>query len=279
MQLDDLLLLASGHLQILKNPYLETTFQQGKYRLNARIWNGKEWDFEKFSWDAGLMMHLVGLYWTEFDAGHLYDCHVDITCRNTDEGPITIFSQDEKNRIILLHSKAGFWCQQIYQLAHELTHFFIGGKEENHNNWFYESLAELASNYFLEKMTAACAGSKFSLIKNYAMKIPGYIAGTNLYKAPPIPDPSTWLKEHEPHLLRNKTDRALNAQVANLLFPYFRKEKGIWDILLFAPHTNLPLTELLSLWKNKLSVNKPELVHHLEYLQKLFLLSSGSPNI
>ena len=276
MKLDQLLSLALIHLQVSKNPYLEMTFQQGKYRLNARIWNGKKWDFEKSSWDAALMMHLVGLYWQEFDADHLYDCHVDITCRNTDEGPVTIFSQDERNRIILLHSGAGLWCQQIYQLAHELTHFFIGGKEENHNNWFYESLAELASSYFLEKMAVACTISQFPNIKNYANAFSDYINSTSLNAAPAISTPAEWLKEHERHLLQNKTDRALNAQVAKLLLPYFRKEKGIWNILLFAPHKNCPLADLFPQWEKQLSEKKPELVRHLVYFQELFSLSNSS---
>lgn len=272
MHLDKLLWLAQNHLQISKNPYLETIFQQGKYRLNARI----KWDFEKSFYDPALMMYLVGLYWTEFDADHLYNCHVNIICRENDEGPIAIFSQDERNRIILLDSETGFWCQQIYQLAHELTHFFIGGKEDNHNNWFYESLAELASNYFLKKMATACAASHFSPIRDYAAKIPHYIAGTKLNKAPAILDPGKWLKEHEPHLLQSKTDRVLNAQVAKLLFSYFRKEKDIWNILLFAPHKNCSLAELFSNWEKQLSEKKPELVRHLGYFQGLFSLSDSS---
>jgi len=204
MDLDKLLIYSQVHLQGLKNPYMECTFQYGKYRLIARVWDGKKWDFEKCSIDAALMMYLVWLYWMEFDANYLYDCHIDIACRNTDDTPVTVFSQDERNRIILLHSRSGLWSQQIYQLTHELTHFFIGGKEENHNNWFYESLAELASNYFLEKLAAASDASQFPLIKNYAGAFRDYLTTTNLHNAPAIPVPAEWISEHESYLLQNK---------------------------------------------------------------------------
>ena len=35
--------------------------------------------------------------------------------------------------------------------------YFIGGTQDKHNNWFYEALAELASNYFLVEMGIICS--------------------------------------------------------------------------------------------------------------------------
>ena len=253
-----------------KMPLLEKTFLCGDKKLNVRIWNSPEWDFEQFSRSHQIMFQLIGCYLSKLAPALLHNGHIDIAYWHDDDSPITLYNENPHNRVILLNVKESYWCQYVYQLAHELTHYFIGGTKDEHNNWFYESLAELASNYFLLEMSRI-----FSTYgDSYAAKFSSYQKTTELSKSNDIASPSEWLKSHEADLCQNKTNRALNAEAAKLLLPYFQSKPDIWNILLFAPHETCSLSELLGDWKA--AIEDLELYHH-QYLsshiarfQKLF---------
>ena len=59
------------------------------------------------------------------------------------------------DRIIYLHTRGDFWCQWIYQFAHEYCHHIINGTmtgELSGLMWFEESVCELASMYNLNSL-------------------------------------------------------------------------------------------------------------------------------
>lgn len=257
-----------------KMPFTEREFSHGDKKINARIWHGKEWEFETDIYPPQVMFHLINCYLNKIDPVLLHDGHIDIAYWADNDSPITLYNENPYNRVILLNAKDRRWCQYVYQLAHELTHYFIGGTKDEHNNWFYESIAELASNYFLLEMEKIFLKSLNTDFSSYAKNFSDYQKMTILSKVAEISAPAAWLLEHEAYLLQNKTDRALNAQAAKLMHPYFQSKPDIWNILLFAPHETCSLSELLGDWK--VAIEDPELYHHqylsshIAWFQKLF---------
>ena len=105
-----------------KMPLLEKTFLCGDKKLNVRIWNSPEWDFEQFSRSHQIMFQLIGCYLSKLAPALLHNGHIDIAYWHDDDSPITLYNENPHNRVILLNVKESYWCQYVYQLAHELTH-------------------------------------------------------------------------------------------------------------------------------------------------------------
>lgn len=264
MQIDEYTINLLSH----QYAFCEHDFIYGDNALNVRIWNGNGFDFQNIPYDCSVMMQVIEIYLREFDSNLLQNGHVDVANCPMRTSPVTLYGIHNYNRVILLHTATGKWSQFCYQLAHELTHFFIGGNNENSNNWFYESIAELASNYFINKMSESFSKSAYSYFNDYAGALKDYLNATILTEASPIANPSSWLAEHEEELLNNKTNRLLNAQCAKLLLPYFESTSGIWNILLLAPHENISLNQLLKHWKA--SCKAHNLDKHILYFQNVF---------
>lgn len=76
-------------------------------------------------------------------------------------GPIYVTNTPLAHELIILNTKqARLWARDVYQLAHELTHFVIfHGIQQPQFKWFEETLAELSSYFFLKQMAAYWAAS------------------------------------------------------------------------------------------------------------------------
>ena len=248
-----------------------------KNKINIKIKNGNGWNFTQNSHFLNIIFYLIYAYLKKIDQTLLHNGYISIVHWNEDYPIIAWNDKNPYNRVIYLTAGELYWSQCVYQLAHELTHYFIGGTQDKHNNWFYEALAELASNYFLVEMGIICSELLIPEISSYAKNFSDYQQkNTKLSRVNAITSPSEWLNVHESELYQEKTNRVLNAQVAKLLFPYFQKEPDIWNILFFAPHKTCTLSELLKEWDD--SINKSQYVYrqnlsrHLAYFQQLFLI-------
>ena len=65
-------------------------------------------------------------------------------------------SKSGKNYTIYLSAGENYWSKYIYQFAHEYCHFLIDGPLDGKLEttfWFEESICELASMFFLKKVT------------------------------------------------------------------------------------------------------------------------------
>lgn len=255
---------------------VKESFENGAAKLQVSIQDGYKWDFSRFPQDPQIMSMLVYVYWIHFfpeicPSGH-------ITISNWDqEYPQCCWSTDPAKREIFLSTDNSFLSQEIYQLAHELTHYFIGGSEEGHNNWFYETIAEVASNYFLLKMAKIFEDDKkfpasyADGLRGYAEKLTGYAEKrTGCAKAELIPDPRLWLLKNGNELLTNKENRKLNAEAGKVLLPYFLAHTDIWNILLFAPLKNEELSMLFTDWENAIPEKYPQLREHIKYFRSVF---------
>lgn len=78
----------------------------------------------------------------------------------------------QEDYVIYLCHQANYWCQMIYQLAHELGHFFMRCYPEKHNlKWLSECLCEMSSIVFLHRSIAFF--KYFS--PSYVNSVQGYI--------------------------------------------------------------------------------------------------------
>ena len=76
--------------------------------------------------------------------------------------------------IIFLNAKENYWCQWVYQFAHEYCHHLIDGTltgEWSNLLWFEETICELSSLYNLNKMIDYCTTNG----------LPGYSPSVQVY--------------------------------------------------------------------------------------------------
>lgn len=92
-------------------------------------------------------------------------------------GPIYVTNTPLAHELIILNTKqARLWARDVYQLAHELTHFVIfHGIQQPQFKWFEETLAELSSYFFLKQMAAYWAASNNQIKRAYADSFLEYV--------------------------------------------------------------------------------------------------------
>lgn len=114
-------------------------------------------------------LNLRGLTrWEEYIANHLIDDFIDLMGKDLSEIELTIQNipsntypltapkrlnpKQREDYIIYLCHQPDYWCQMMYQLAHELGHFFMDCYPQRENlRWIDECLCELFSLIFLAR--------------------------------------------------------------------------------------------------------------------------------
>ena len=87
---------------------------------------------------------------------HLRDpVTVPISVRRSDDGPITLIHESTSDlHKVALSARDTFWCQYVYQFAHEFCHTMINPfvLRVGSNCWIEETFCELASVFTLRRM-------------------------------------------------------------------------------------------------------------------------------
>lgn len=81
------------------------------------------------------------------------------------------------HNLIRLAVNGDYWCQWVYQFAHEYLHHTIGGTlrgDFQGQLWFEETLAELSSIYQLGMFHAMCLTSQSRVLRDYAPSVRDY---------------------------------------------------------------------------------------------------------
>ena len=156
--------------------------------------------------------------------------------------------------VIQLTCKDRRWNQYAYQFAHEFCHVLSGYEdlEGNPNNWFHETICELASVFTLRRMGEQWATHPpYANWTDYSKSLLKYAAqrqkrdevqlpiGTNL------PD---WLSSHESGLRKDRYQRDKNALVAYALLPIFEELPAGWNSIRKFPSSSGELKCYLSDW-------------------------------
>lgn len=172
----------------------------------------------------------------------------DILIVHSAEHPVTYRLQG----VILLSAHDLFWCKYAYQFAHELCHFQIPSKVPQQLRWFEESLCELASYYFLPRISALWkTNPPYPHWITYADAFTTYVQ-QDMQKAEPFDlnlskNPSVF-----EHLSHDEYDRNKNTYVALQLLPIFDSVPDLWSSirLLSDIPDGLSLADSLRHWYN-----------------------------
>lgn len=154
-------------------------------------------------------------------------------------------------REIHLNTEMRYVSQAAYQFAHELCHMRIPFFVVDDLRWFEESICEMASHYFLKKLSmyfANEANPAPAALKNYAPKFASYSA--SILEGAKAVDLTSELQ-----MRRFTLDcylREENLYVAKLLLPVFEEHPELWEALLYLGHipAGFSLGDSLEIWRN-----------------------------
>ena len=154
-----------------------------------------------------------------------------------------------------LTAKNRNWSQFAYQFAHELCHVLSGyeGLRDNPNNWFHESICELASVFVLRRMAERWwHHPPYPNWKNYSGSLMDYAECLFERLASNMPSGSfrAWLSEHEVRLRADSCIRDKNGVVAIKLLPNFEREPSGWNAVRLLPATTGNIQEYVESWRS-----------------------------
>jgi hypothetical protein len=141
--------------------------------------------------------------------------------------------------IVRLNVKGRVWDQFSYQFAHELFHVLsnyerdCNDNDRSPNQWFEETLGEVASMFVLGKMaTTWRANPPYEHWKDYAPALGAY--GQRLIEQPhrQLPNGKTfvqWFTENRTLLRGDPYLRDKNGLIANRLLPLFERNPESWE--------------------------------------------------
>ena len=173
--------------------------------------------------------------------------------------PQTLYrSSPEDPYTILISARNHFWCQFAYQFAHEFCHVLSGYEnlKENPNNWFHESLCELASVFTIQRMAERwLTHPAFPNCTDYAGALRNYWKNLLDNQETQLPEGMflhSWLSLRENKLrespVAEKEQRNNQKLVAYQLLPIFEKSPSGWNTIRKLPNSLDKLANYLVVW-------------------------------
>lgn len=148
-------------------------------------------------------------------------------------GPIVLFKRADNGAVVMkLATGDRLWAQMAFQFGHELCHVLCRYDNDIHgNDWFEETLCEVASLYVLRRMGERWkTDAPYKNWRSYAPALTKY--AQQRIEAAPLPEGKTlaaWYDEHKDVLHRVSTKRDLNRIAAGQLLELFEKSPGSWE--------------------------------------------------
>lgn len=170
-------------------------------------------------------------------------------------GPMCCATIDENRHIILLDTEGNYWCQWVYQFAHEYCHHIIDGGlngETSGLKWLEESICHVASYVCLDFFERRRVVVDNLYLQGYAQSVILYLRdllsfeGHQLYD-PYLPDLNNPLRKEQvpqeqmrpiyPYIESRSGVLATTYSLedykamAKMLFPHFYNNPKLWRIL------------------------------------------------
>ena len=156
--------------------------------------------------------------------------------------------------VIQVACKDRRWNQYAYQFAHESCHVLSGyeGLEGNPNNWFHETICELASVFTLRRMAERWpTHPPYPNWAGYSKHLLEYAAKRQKREEVQLPIGTTlldWLSSHESGLRNDRYQRDKNDLVAYALLPVFEGFPAGWNAIRKFPSSSRELKCYLTDW-------------------------------
>lgn len=136
--------------------------------------------------------------------------------------------------LILLTTKENYWCQWVYQFAHEYCHHLIDGSLTGDVDgliWFEETICVLSSMYCLGKMISFCNHHTNQSLRRLAPGVRGYL--DDLLRGGEDAVPPHLSIERNLHLLEQpEYHRDVYRSIAGQVLPLFVECPSLWKMIL-----------------------------------------------
>ena len=181
-----------------------------------------------------------------------------------------------------LSARDTYWCQYVYQFAHELCHVMthFDRYRDHRHRWFAEALCELASLFVLQRLATVWAENPPDRVAEAAAYAPHFatyaVQVADRYSCPS--DLPQWLADHLPEMEADPYVRALNGVVAVSLLQRFLADPSLWRdcsrLNWWDPSANRTFREYLDAWAHHLRAagSKPRVPF---LIQESFYRSAG----
>ena len=191
---------------------------------------------------------------------------------NEPKAPITLNRncRDEPIRV-LLSAHDQYWCQFVFQFAHEFCHVLTDYYERllgNPNAWLHETFCEIASIFALQRMARQwCTNPTIPGRHDYARHFQIYAderLGRQEVKLPIGMELPSWLKSREKELrssyVADDHQRVNQSLVAYILLPIFEGDPEGWNAITKFPTSTGKLSEYLSDWHSSVDADDKNFV-------------------
>lgn len=233
-------------------------FVRGSRQLHVKIIDGNGWNLAASPTEVLLIASVIELFLNEFNPEFLFSGSIEVANDPAADAPVILFGMDARHRRINLNLTTSYdppltilnWPQMAFQLAHELAHYFSCVNSCHADDWFMETIAEVASLFFLKKMDDVFSQHPLDRFRGCSFLFRSYL-DARLQSVPCIDRncSQAWYQQNFQALNRSKTERRLNLQAAKMLLPLVESLPGAWNALLFAPPAGGdPLSVFLAKW-------------------------------
>ena len=183
------------------------------------------------------------------------DGRIVVQCRPNEVAPRVLYrTSPTDDYVVWLTTRDLFWCQYAYQFAHELCHILCDYERLRltPNQWFHESLCELASIFAVKQMAATWqTAPPYANWRDFAAALDTYadeLITRDEHRLPAGVSLSDWLHVNEAKLRADPYQRALNSLVAVQLLPLFQSTPEHWQAVHYMPDSNESFADFLLSW-------------------------------
>ena len=166
-------------------------------------------------------------------------------------GPITLARRGTTGeRYIRLNTGDAYWCQYIFQFAHEVGHVLSDNVHYEHTNmWFEESLCEVCSLFALGRVADNWKTQKDDRWKRFVPAIHDYIhERLDKGKLPKDKKFRDWFEGQLGSLQSNHELRTKNLIIAKQLLPLFEAKPEHWAALAYLNRGDIPKLKRFELY-------------------------------
>lgn len=179
--------------------------------------------------------------------------------------PKTLFRESTEGPFFIqLTARDRKWSRFSYQFSHEFCHVLSEHErlKNSPNNWFHETICELASVFTLRRMAERWPSNPpYANWADYAESLASYAQERLSRKEHQLPEGitlSAWLLSEEEGLRKDPYQRCKNAVVAYSLLPIFESDPTGWNAIRRLPDSSALFKDYLSDWHSQVEpIDKP----------------------